>query len=195
MPIHRSTAAWRSPGGLSPSGPSGCHHMDPRPIRSQHVFCDHCVTGPVVGRRPSNPNLASSSSRLSSAVQSTAWKSSTVSWAKTVRPWCGGSSEVLSQSSRIKLFTAALTPESDGAVEDCLQLPGRRPGIRSLVQQARWMSTDLPSLAISQSRPVAACWAARAALSSPRSRTASSATSSATATIWREPPRQMHHPD
>ncbi len=41
------------------------------------------------------------------------------------------------------------------------------------------MTTDLPSLVIPQSGPVAACWAARAALSSPRSRTVSSATSSA----------------
>ncbi len=58
--------------------------------------------------------------------------------------------------------------------------PGTASASGRWVQQTRWTPTDLPSLAISQSRPLAACWAARAALSSPRSRQVSSATSSTT---------------
>jgi hypothetical protein len=49
-----------------------CQPMGQRPIRSQHVFSHHCVTGPVVGEPAREPHLASSSCRLSSTEQSTA---------------------------------------------------------------------------------------------------------------------------
>ena len=72
----------------------------------------------------------------------------------------------------------ASDPGCDGAVEVGVKRLGTTSASGHRVQQTRWMSTDLPGLAISQSRRVAACWAARAARSSPRSRTVSSATSS-----------------
>ncbi len=93
--------------------PLAGHHQVARAGRPSlqvgHVFCDHCVTGPVVGEALPERHLPGSSSRLSPAEQSTVWNSSVVSRAKTARPGCGGKSEALSPSSRMKLFGAALT--------------------------------------------------------------------------------------
>ena len=131
------------------------------------VFSHHCVTGPVVGETLLEPHLASSSSRLSSSEQSTAWNSSTVSWAKTARPGCGGSREARSLSSRMKLLTAALTRKATVPSRLAFSCPGTASASGRWVQQTRWMSTDLPSLAISQSRPVAN-WPGQLSPPSPR---------------------------
>ena len=79
---------------------------------------------------------------------------------------------------QVKLFTAALTQKATVPSRLTFSCPGTASASGLWVQQTRWLSTELPSLAISPSRPVAACWAARAARSAPRSRTVSSATSS-----------------
>ena len=58
---------------------------------------------------------------------------------------------------------AALTRKAAVPSRLAVSCPGTASASSLWVQQPRWMPTDVPSLAISQSRPVAACWAARAA--------------------------------
>jgi len=135
----------------------------------EHVLCHQRDTGPVVGETLPEPHLASSGSRLSSTQQSTAWNSSTVSSAKTARAGCGGSREGLSLSSRMKLFTAALTRKATVPSRLAFSRSGTAAASGLRVPQTKWMSTDLPSLAISQGRPCRPAGGHRAALSSPRS--------------------------
>ncbi len=80
-------------------------------------------------------------------------------------------------SSRPEVLTAALTREATAPPRPVLSFPGTPLTFGRRVLGTMRISTELPHPAIRQGRPLAAWWAARAALPTLRSWTVISATS------------------